>query len=66
MGKAAVLKEILEWAEVEPEIISEDKFIYALSAKIDDSQAMSVNAAIWSFLAGCLHGSASTTFKQCQ
>ena len=52
MGKAAVMQEILTWAEAETEAISEETFVYALSMKMDDQQAMAVNSSLWGFLAG--------------
>ena len=66
MGKAAVMQEILTWAEAETEAISEDAFVYALSLKMDDQKAMALNASLWGFLAGCVHGAGSTVFKRAE
>ena len=46
MGKAAVMQEILTWAEAETEAITEETFVYAMSLKMDDQQAMAVNASL--------------------
>ena len=64
MGKAAILQEIFVWAESETDTISEEKFILAVSAKLDEDQAMAVNAALWGFLAGCVQGAGTTVFKR--
>ncbi len=67
VAKAPILKEVLEWAEAEDaEAISVEKFKMAVSNRMTEEQALTVNAAIWGFLSGCLHGSAMTMFKRAE
>ena len=66
MGKAAVLQEVFVWADSETDSIPEDHFMLAMSGKLDADQAMAVNAALWGFLAGCVHGAGCTVFKRAE
>ena len=64
MGEAAVMRDILTWAEVETDTITEDTFALAVSSKLDVDTAMAVNSALWGFLAGCIQGAGCTIFKR--
>ncbi len=65
ISRSPVLKEILEWAEEEDNTsISVPDFMRAVGGALTEEQVLNVNAAIWGFLGGCLHGTAETMFKR--
>ena len=65
MSKAPVLRELLERAESQDNVvISEATMVQAVSARLTEEQALSVNAQIWGFFPGCLYGTAYVIFKQ--
>ncbi len=64
ISRAPVLKEILEWAEArELHEIDGATFKKAVSRKLDDEQALVLNAALWGFLSAAVSGTAETVFK---
>ncbi len=67
ISRAPLLKEILEWAEEQDNIvIIHDLFLKATSGSLTEKQCLSLDAAIRGFLAGCLHGTAKTMFKRAE
>ncbi len=64
IGRAPILKEILEWAEsCELKEIDIDTFELAVSKKVNPEQALMLNAALWGFLSAAISGTAETIFK---
>ncbi len=64
ISRAPVLKEILEWAEAcELQEIDQVTFAKAVVRKLDDEQALVLNAALWGFLSAAVSGTAETIFK---
>ena len=65
MSKSPVLREFLEWAESQDNTaISEAKMVEAVSARLTEEHALSVNAQIWGFLSVCLRGTVDLMFKR--
>ncbi len=64
ISRAPILKEILEWAEAcELQEIDPTIFAKAVVKKLDDEQAIIVNAALWGFLSAAVSGTAEAIFK---
>ena len=58
-------RELLERAEAQDaETILEAQVIEATSNRLNDEQAIAVNAQIWGFLSGCFRGTADTMFRR--
>ena len=67
ISKAPALRELLEWAEsMDQEVITEALMVQAVSRRLDDEQALKVNAQLWGFLSGCFAGTAETMFKRAE
>ena len=65
VSKAPALRDLLECTESQDNAeISKAKICLATSARLTEEQALSVNAQIWGFLSGCLHGTADVMFKR--
>ncbi len=64
ISRAPVLKEILEWAEAcELQEIDPGTFRKAVLKKLDEEQAVVLNAALWGFLSVAVSHTAETIFK---
>ena len=62
---APVLLDVLVWAERQDnELITHDRFQYALSRTMTAGQILNLNAALWGFLSCVVSGSADTMFKR--
>ncbi len=62
---APVLLDVLVWAERQDnDIITSEKFQYALSRTMTVDQVLNLNAALWGFLSCVVSGSADTMFKR--
>ena len=67
ISKAPVLKLLLEWAERQDrENIDLDFLKRAVGTFMTEDQLLNMNAAIWGFLSGALHGTAETIFKRAE
>ena len=67
ISKAPILKGILDWAEEKDrETIDVDLLRKAIGRQLTEDQILTMNAAIWGFLSGALHGTAETIFKRAE
>ncbi len=65
ISKAPILREILDFAECEDmDVVTIERFRLAAGHRLSEEQILSVNAAIWGFLSGCLTGSAESLFER--
>ena len=67
IGRAPILKEILEFAEREDmDEVTFERFREAAGHALTEEQMQTVNAGIWGFLAACLTGSAEALFERAE
>ena len=72
IGKAPVLKELLEWVEKDEHaatngVITFERLSAAVPrSKMTEDQLLTLDAAIWGFLSGALSGTAETIFKRAE
>ena len=64
IGRVPAMIEILKWSERhEQRKVTDDSFDSATMAFLDERQRGELQSQLWSFLAGCLVGSAKTMFN---
>ncbi len=71
IGKAPVLKELLEWVEKDEHaatngVITFERLSAAVDRKMTEDQLLMIDAAIWGFLSSALSGTAETIFKRAE
>ena len=65
IGRVPAMIEILKWSEKHDQTkVADESFESATFAFLDDRQRGELQSQLWSFLAGCLQGSAMTQFKR--